>query len=1288
MDTKKENLESNREVNEVNGESGRKLQEMSQIKKEENDKSKPEKKSEKESEPEKKNLIGSGKADGIFELYFKFATKTDSILIVLAMIGSVGSGLSMPVFSLLFGSTISGIGPANSLDSLTESINDILVKFSIVACAMFVAYFMNSAFWIYTSTKNLSALKREYFKVIMQQEQGWFDQNNPYQFSTMVQSQIKTIESGVGDKLGNLLLAVSMFISGLIIAMTTSWKLTMVLVAMMPLMTIGGMIMTKAIMEGAKNAAEAYTKAGGVSEECLYQIKTVASFANFNYEMDKYNNYVQECKDIGIKNVLKAAFGLCLIFVVLYCTYSMAIWFGSTLIANSEYNSNTGKLFAGGDVVTVIIAVIMAGISLGNAAPNFKAIKEAQIAASDFFELCERVHQIDMSMSTKKPERDNIKGNIEIKNVKFSYPKDPEKEILKGINFNFPAGKKVAIVGESGSGKSTIVNLLERLYDTNSGEILIDGINIKEYDLPYLRGCIGYVQQEPVLFNKSIRDNIIFGRENMTDELIREALKESLADEFVDNIKEGLDFKVGIKGKNLSGGQKQRLAIARAILNKPKILILDEATSALDNNNERLVQMSLDRVSRNVTTVVIAHRLSTIINADIIIAMKNGEILEAGTHDELLTQNGYYFALFKSQANNKEENKNELVVNIDDKNIDHESNKLIGNGKEQVMQKLVLQEEEELSDEVIALRQKELEERVKKSKGKLFYYLRDSKCTLFFASLSAACSGAIFPCYGLLLAYSVDALSSKNMEIVKNDGFFMAMMFLIIAATAGSSMFFQNYLFGKIGETLCKNLRSAVFQKLLQMHMSFFDKPENSPGALMTRLSSDTTKLNGIVLTMIGVSVQSLVNLVLGLTLGFIFDWRLSLISLAFMPLIAFSGAIQNELRKGLVKSDEKLDIESGSILSEAVINTKTIFSYNMQSKICQFYDEVILCGKDNIFKSSFITGLSFGFSQFIIFITYAVVFYSGGNFILEGSLEFGDIMKAMFSILFAAFGLGQAQQYVGDISKAKVAVDSIFQILDTESTINPLDENEKLKKTAEHLKGKIEFRNVTFSYPTRDDTVVLKNISFTILPGQNVAFTGFSGSGKSTIIQLIERFYDVQQGEILFDDVNIKEYNIISLRKRIGIVMQEPNIFKRNVKENIEYGKLGAEYTEIVSSAEKAMIAEFFKDGAKGEKDDNVSGGQKQRISIARAILKDPRILLLDEATSALDKNSESEVQKAIENASENRTTVTIAHRLATIQNCDLIFVLNQGEIVEKGKHEELLELKGFYAKQYNVSK
>ena len=535
------------------------------------------------------------------------------------------------------------------------------------------------------------------------------------------------------------------------------------------------------------------------------------------------------------------------------------------------------------------------------------------------------------------------------------------------------------------------------------------------------------------------------------------------------------------------------------------------------------------------------------------------------------------------------------------------------------------------------------------------------------------------------MSTSIDILSSPDMSKVKEGGFYMSMAFLALAFCAGLSIFLENFFFAKIGEILCQKLRSAVFRKYLQMHIGFFDKHENSPGSLITRLTSDTTKLNGVVLTMIGVTIQSIVSLLLGIILGFIYDWRISLIVLAFLPFLVFSFYFQHKMKRGLIHSDDKLDIESGGVLSESVVNTKTIFSFNMEKKIVEYYEEIIMKGTKSLLKNSLLSGFTFGLSQFTIFTTYAVVLYSGGSFIYEGTLQFGNMMKAMFCVIFAAFGVGQAQQYVGDYSKAKLAIESIFTVLNSESLIDPLDESNKLKKDSAEIEGKIEFRNVSFSYPTRPNQKVLKNISFKIYSGQSIAFTGFSGSGKSNIIQLIERFYDVDQGEILIDDKNIKDYNLPLLRKKIGLVMQEPNIFKRSVTENIQYGKLDSDYNEIKEAAIKANLAEFFSNEIKGNKDDNVSGGQKQRISIARAILKNPRILLLDEATSALDKNSESEVQQAIENATQNRTTITVAHRLATIQNCDVIFVINQGLIVEQGNHVELLGLKGLYWKQYN---
>jgi len=491
-------------------------------------------------------------------------------------------------------------------------------------------------------------------------------------------------------------------------------------------------------------------------------------------------------------------------------------------------------------------------------------------------------------------------------------------------------------------------------------------------------------------------------------------------------------------------------------------------------------------------------------------------------------------------------------------------------------------------------------------------------------------------------------------------------------------------MFTQIGETLVIKLRTMVFEKLLRLHPGYYDIPENTPGALLSKLSSDTTKINGVALTMIGVYIQTFFTLILGIGLGSYFDYRLALITLGFLPLIVLSSALEFKLQQGYSEDGGSQNAEAGSILSESVVNTKTIFSYNMQEKVKEMYTNILVSNTGSIAKNSFFTGLLYGLSQFVTFGAYATLYWAGANWVVGGSLDPSDMNKAIFIVLFAAFGVGMVQLYVGDYSKAKTALVNIYKILETQSEIDPFEESSG-KNNAESIKGKIEFRNVSFAYPLRPDQVVLKNLNFMIEPGQAAAFVGFSGSGKSTIVQLIERFYDPTSGEILVDDINIKDYNINSYRRKIGLVLQEPILFKRSVVDNIRYGKLDCTDEDIKQASEKAFITNIAMDALLG-KDSNVSGGQKQRVCIARSLVKDPKIMLLDEATSALDKVSEEIVQKALDEVMLGRTSIVIAHRLSTIVNSNVIFVLESGELKEQGTHQELLDKKTKYYNLYNT--
>ena len=1237
------------------------------------------------------------------KLYCHLSKQTEKILLIFGIIGSLGSGVSGPLMTQLFGGTIDDasssqdINPAlmseieldEFFDVFQNNIDKMSKKFIYIGIGMFFANFLANFCWTYAGLRMVFHLKENYFSIILKQEQGWFDENNAYEFATKVQAQIEQVDLGVGDKLGTILQCIAQLITGLIIAFITSWKLTLVMLTVSPCIIGAVCYLITALKNSIILGRKTYEKAGGVAEEMLYNIKTVASFANFDFENKRFGQYIDKCHSLDREKAIKLGGSIGVIIFFLNFTFFIAVLYGKKLIVDGMGKNN--RLTAG-DVMTVIFSTLMAIMSIGGIAPNLKSIQEACTASSDYFTLYERKPAIDTSHSTFKPPRDQVQGKIEFKDITFIYPSDVnQRKILEGLNLVIEPGQKVALVGESGCGKSTTINLIERLYEATEGKVLIDGRDIKEYDLEYLRNLIGYVQQEPVLFNTSIRDNLFFGRNEYVktlgdpESLMKEACADAYAKEFIEMKQEKYDYVVGIKGGKLSGGQKQRLAIARAILCKPKILILDEATSALDNKSEKEVQAALDHISeKSVTTVIIAHRLSTIKNADVIYALKGGKVHEKGTHKELLEKNGYYASLVKSQlAQDELESKEENISPMQKKMSKMSSE------RKMTLQRMSRKSSRYSSnlDTKTQLKEIEKEKEIKIERGRIFSLISDHKGETFIGGLGAFIGGAISPVQGFVMSKAINALSSTNPKTVKDDGLFWGLMFLVVAFVNGISLFFKIWKLETIGSVITSKMRKLIIDKYLHLHIGFFDEDENAPGSLLTRLSIDTTQLNTLVLSVVGDLVGTLGTAAVGLGLSFYFSWRLTLISICFLPFIIYAQIIVAKTRRGGREEDKKIDIEAGGVLSECVINTKTIYSFNFQKPAVNMYLQILYEAEKKFFKDSFIKGIVCGLGVFAMYASNATVFHFSGVFIRKGKLSFQDMNSAMNCVMTMSQGISQGLVGVSEYTKAKKAFSSVFSTMDTKTLIDPSEEGNKGKITPENLKGKIEFKNVTFAYPTRPDQKILRDISLTIPEGHSAALVGYSGCGKSTIIQLIERYYDADKGEVLIDGINIKDYNLYQLRKKIGLVSQEPVLFKRSVYENILYGKLTANRDEVFTAAKRAVIEKFFNKDSMGTKEDPVSGGEKQRLAIARAFLKDPVILLLDEATSALDKESEIEVQKSIDELQKGRTSVAVAHRLSTIVDSDIIFVLENGKIVEKGNHKELLALGQKYATLYKYS-
>lgn len=491
------------------------------------------------------------------------------------------------------------------------------------------------------------------------------------------------------------------------------------------------------------------------------------------------------------------------------------------------------------------------------------------------------------------------------------------------------------------------------------------------------------------------------------------------------------------------------------------------------------------------------------------------------------------------------------------------------------------------------------------------------------------------------------------------------------------------------GERLTLKVRREAFKALLKQEMGFFDMKVNSPGALTTRLATEATMVKGMTGDTLGALAFALGALLAGFIIAYVACWRVALVVTTVFPLMAIAGSVQLKLMTGFDADSEKRYAEAGAVASEAVDNIETITAIGVQDVFMKRYEGELETPIRNGRKTALIASIAFGISELLAQALWAVSFWAGSVFVRDGFCEFADLMKAITGLLFGGMMLGQVTTFMPDIGKARVAATKVFRLLDRVSSIDPTTES----GTQHAIEGNVKVDKVCFEYPSRPDVAVLRGLSINVCCGQTLALVGASGCGKSTIVALLERFYDPSSGTIEIDEENVQASEVKWLRKHLGFVAQEPDLFNRSVRDNISYGLDHGDGTpvtdEIIIRAAKAANADSFirdlpdgYDTLVGPRGNKLSGGQRQRVAIARAIVREPKLLLLDEATSALDAVSERVVQEALDRASSGRTTVAIAHRLSTVKDADAIAVVARGKIVESGTHEQLLRIEnGEYA-------
>lgn len=1195
---------------------------------------------------------------------FRFATCWDVVLMLIGILTSAASGGVFPLFSVIFGQLIdNGFKPGGGVDG----INELCVWFLVLGGISFATSTLSMACWSAAAERQVQEIRARYIASILRQEIGFFDASPPGTLTARLGADTTTISEAIGEKVGQSIQLLSTFVTGLGVGLLKGWQMALMVLATGPLMAIAGCVIGT-IMKMAKKQLDAYASAGAVAEEGLAAVRTVHAYNAQNNLEARYRVQLFVALQAGLKKGMNVGFSIAFIVLVVWGSFGFACWWGARLVGEGVWNWWSNAPWTAGDVIAVFFSTVVGAFAIGSLGPTLASFFAGRGAAGFLYSIIDRESAID-SFDKRGTRLEDWSPRIEFKHIAFEYPTRVDVPVFKKLSFVLEPGTTVAVVGPSGAGKSTIVQLLERFYDPARGQILVNGTDLRSLNLRWWRQQLGLVMQEPILFSASIRSNIKIGAEQATEEEVIEAAKAANAHNFIAKLPLGYDTMVD--NVQLSGGQKQRVCIARALLRRPRVLLLDEATSALDSESEKVVQEALDRVMKQVTTIVIAHRLSTIRHADKILVVRDGEVVEEGAHEALMELKGVYHSLVLAQ-----QLKDKQTGGVDERYETRVETAETARESAMVMSKGGAETSEE---------------RTNASFWRIMSLNAPEWAYLLVGSFCALLLGLSRPGLAYIITEMITALTDQDPETATLPWVYA---FFGIGGLMALLTFGQTVCFNTSGEWLQLRLREMAFGAMLRQHVGWFDMSANNSGVLMTRLSSDPTLIKTITNDSLGVMLQNIFTLIGGLGMAFYYGWQLAIVILAAGPVLVGGSYLRARLVFNFTQTARERFEKASQDSLEAIIHVRTVCAFTSEPRVLENFTQAIIFNRNQSLKSAYINAVAIGFANASSFFVNALAFWYGAQLIQQGVLTFALVLRVFNAISMSLQGVGGGFGRMGDYSKALIAAKALFKIIDQRTLID-VEGGEKLDLP---LNASIQFENVSFCYPNRPEVRVFDNLSLEIPGGKTVAIVGQSGSGKSTIMQLLERFYDPTAGRVLIAGQPLKQLDLKYFRSQLGLVAQEPVLFGGTLEANLRVGKNNATIAEIEDACRRANILDFILglpsqfQTEVGNRGKALSGGQKQRVAVARAILSRPRVLLLDEATSALDSESERAVQAALDELLLERkmgnghTTIVIAHRLSTVQNADLIIVLEDGVIREQGSHQQLLDANGIYSRLVHI--